>query len=72
MLLQQCGQALERARLYEREQDARRRAEDASLRLDHLQTIVEAGLSAESVDDFLRELLNHLRAASSTPTGPRS
>jgi serine phosphatase RsbU (regulator of sigma subunit)/anti-sigma regulatory factor (Ser/Thr protein kinase) len=61
VLLQQCGQALERARLYEREQDARRRAEDASLRLDHLQTIVEAGLSAESVDDFLRELLTHLR-----------
>jgi len=61
VLLHQCGQALERARLYEREQDERRRAENASLRLDHLQTIVEVGLSAESVDDFLSELLRYLR-----------
>jgi len=61
VLLQQGGQALERAQLYEREQEARKRAEDASRRLDQLQTIVEAGLAAESVDDFLQELLSHLR-----------
>jgi GAF domain-containing protein/anti-sigma regulatory factor (Ser/Thr protein kinase)/PAS domain-containing protein len=61
VLLQQCGQALERAGLYEREQDERRRAEDAIQRLDYLQTIVETGLSADSVDDFLSELLRHLR-----------
>ena len=61
VLLQQCGQALERARLYEREQDARRRAEDASRRLDQLQTIVETGLSAASVDDLLHALLVHVR-----------
>jgi GAF domain-containing protein/anti-sigma regulatory factor (Ser/Thr protein kinase)/PAS domain-containing protein len=61
VLLQQCGQALERARLYEREQEARRHAEDASQRLDQLQTVLEVGLSAESVDDFLRELLRHVR-----------
>ncbi|HEY8108017.1 MAG TPA: GAF domain-containing protein, partial [Gaiellaceae bacterium] len=62
VLLQQCGQALERAGLYEREQAERRRAEDASRRLDHLQKIVETSLSAESVDDFLRDLLKHLRS----------
>ncbi len=61
VLLQQCGQALERARLYEREQEARRAAEEASRRLHQLQTIVETGLSAETVDEFLRELLSHLR-----------
>ena len=33
------------------------RAEDATRRLDQLQTIVEAGLSAQSVDELLRELL---------------
>jgi GAF domain-containing protein/anti-sigma regulatory factor (Ser/Thr protein kinase)/PAS domain-containing protein len=61
VLLQQCGQALERARLYEREQDARRRAEDASRRLYQLQTIVEAGLSAGSVDELLQDLLVRVR-----------
>ncbi len=61
VLLQQCGQALERARLYEREQEARRHAEDASRRLDQLQTIVEASLSAQSVDELLHELLAHVR-----------
>jgi GAF domain-containing protein/anti-sigma regulatory factor (Ser/Thr protein kinase)/PAS domain-containing protein len=61
VLLQQCGQALERARLYEREQDARRRAESATRRLDQLQTIVEASLSAQSVDELLHDLLVHVR-----------
>src|SRR5207249_11944692 len=61
VLLKQCGQALERARLYEREQDARRRAEDARRRLDQLQTIVEASLSAQSVDELLQDLLTHVR-----------
>jgi serine phosphatase RsbU (regulator of sigma subunit)/anti-sigma regulatory factor (Ser/Thr protein kinase) len=61
VLLKQCGQALERARLYEREQDARRRAEDAGRRLDQLQTILEASLTAQSVDEFLHELLTNVR-----------
>jgi GAF domain-containing protein/anti-sigma regulatory factor (Ser/Thr protein kinase) len=62
VLLQQCGQALERARLYEREQDARRRAEDAGRRLDQLQTILEASLTAQSVDELLHELLTNVRS----------
>jgi GAF domain-containing protein/anti-sigma regulatory factor (Ser/Thr protein kinase) len=61
VLLQQCGQALERARLYEREQDARRGAEDASRRLDQLQTILEASLSARSVHELLHDLLAAVR-----------
>jgi anti-sigma regulatory factor (Ser/Thr protein kinase)/putative methionine-R-sulfoxide reductase with GAF domain len=61
VLLQQCGQALERARLYEREQDARRGAEDASRRLDQLQTILEASLSARSVQELLHDLLAAVR-----------
>jgi GAF domain-containing protein/anti-sigma regulatory factor (Ser/Thr protein kinase) len=61
VLLQQCGQALERARLYEREQDARRAAEDAGRRLDQLQTILEASLSAQSVDELLHQLLTNVR-----------
>ena len=61
VLLKQCGQALERARLYEREQDARRRAEDAGRRLDQLQTILEASLTAQSVDEFMHELLTNVR-----------
>ena len=61
VLLQQCGQALERAQLYEREQDARRSAEDASRRLDQLQTILEASLTAQSVDELLHELLASIR-----------
>lgn len=61
VLLQQCGQALERAQLYEREQEARRAAEDASRRLDQLQTILEASLTAQSVDELLRDLLRNVR-----------
>jgi GAF domain-containing protein/anti-sigma regulatory factor (Ser/Thr protein kinase) len=61
VLLQQCGQALDRARLYEREQEARRGAEKATRRLDQLQTILEASLSAQSVDELLNELLVHVR-----------
>lgn len=61
VLLQQCGQALERARLFEREQDARRAAEDASRRLDQLQSILEATLTAQSVDELLHDLLTNIR-----------
>ncbi len=61
VLLQQCGQALERARLFEREQDARRGAEKATRRLDQLQTIVEASLVAQSVDELLNRLLVNVR-----------
>jgi GAF domain-containing protein/anti-sigma regulatory factor (Ser/Thr protein kinase)/PAS domain-containing protein len=61
VLLQQCGQALERARLYEREQEARRSAEEASRRLDQLQTILETSLTARSVDELLHELLAAVR-----------
>ena len=61
VLLKQCGQALERARLYEREQDARRRAEEAGRRLDQLQTILEASLTAQSVDELLHDLLTNVR-----------
>jgi len=61
VLLQQCGQALERARLYEREQEARRAAEDAGRRLNQLQTILEASLTAQSVDEFLHDLLRNVR-----------
>src|SRR5437868_8744372 len=61
VLLQQCGQALERARLYEREQEARRAAEDAARRRDQLQTILEASLTAQSVDEPLHDLLRNAR-----------
>jgi GAF domain-containing protein/anti-sigma regulatory factor (Ser/Thr protein kinase)/PAS domain-containing protein len=61
VVLQQCGQALERAQLYEAEQDARRRAEHAKRRVDQLQTIVEVGLYAQSVDELVGDILMHLR-----------
>jgi GAF domain-containing protein/anti-sigma regulatory factor (Ser/Thr protein kinase)/PAS domain-containing protein len=61
VLLQQCGQALDRAQLYEREQDARLRAEGAKKRVDQLQRIVEVGLFAQSVDELLHELLVQVR-----------
>ena len=57
----QCGQALERAQLYEREQEARKDAEEASRRLDQLQSIVEVGLAARSIDELVNELLSHVR-----------
>jgi len=57
MLSRQCGQAVERAQLYEREQDARRQAEAVSRRLHQLQAIVEVGLAARSVDELLEKLL---------------
>lgn len=57
MISRQCGQAVERAQLYEREQEARREAEAVSKRLSQLQAIVEVGLTARSVDQLLEELL---------------
>ena len=60
VLMRQCGQALERARLFVREQEARRRAEDATKRLNQLQTIAEAGLAARSMEDLVRELLTRV------------
>ena len=60
VLMRQCGQALERARLFLREQEARRRAEAATKRLNQLQTIAEAGLAARSMEDLVRELLTRV------------
>jgi serine phosphatase RsbU (regulator of sigma subunit) len=61
MLARQCGQALERARLYEREKEARENAERISRRLRQLQAIAEIGLAARSVDQLLEELLVQVR-----------
>src|SRR5439155_26666480 len=44
-IAQQAAQALERARLYQAEQEARTRAEALSTRLLHLEAISQAGLS---------------------------
>ncbi len=60
VLLRQCGQALERARLFIREQEARRRAEEATKRLNQLQAIVEAGLSARSMEELVQDLLTRV------------
>jgi PAS domain S-box-containing protein len=54
------AQALERARLYEAEQEARRKAEDANLIVSRLQAVTEAALTHLSLDDLLKELLDRI------------
>ncbi len=62
-LARQCGSALERARLYETERDAREQAEKLATRLRRLQTVVDATFLTGSLDELLRELLSRLREA---------
>ncbi|MEX2203268.1 MAG: GAF domain-containing protein [Actinomycetota bacterium] len=52
----QCGQALERARLYETERRARREAELARERTERLQTVANALASAETQQDVAEVL----------------
>jgi serine phosphatase RsbU (regulator of sigma subunit) len=59
----QAAQAVERARLFEGEQAARREAEEASMTLRALQAIAEIGLTARTIDDLLEPLLVFLRDA---------
>ena len=59
-LARQCAQALERARLYDAEQEARKRAEDANLIVSRLQAVTEAALTHLSLDDLLKELLDRI------------
>jgi len=62
-LARQCAQALERARLFEHEQEARAQAERLAARLRRLQTVVDATFTTGSLDDVLRELVTRLRDA---------
>ncbi|MGZ4397554.1 MAG: GAF domain-containing protein [Gaiellaceae bacterium] len=57
-----CAQALERARLYEQEQQTRVSAEETSERLRQLEAIASIGLAAHTLDELLDELLPFLRA----------
>ncbi|NUO63670.1 MAG: PAS domain S-box protein [Gemmatimonadaceae bacterium] len=56
---QQCGQALERARLYESERQARRVAEDARARAEEARTRAEEANRAKS--EFLAAMSHELR-----------
>lgn len=67
-LARQCAQALERARLYEAEGDAREHAERATNRLRRLQLVVDATLDSGSLDDLLHGLLERLRDAVGSDT----
>jgi PAS domain S-box-containing protein len=57
-----CAQALERARLYEQEQQTRLSAEETSERLRQLEAIASISLAARNLDELLEELLPFLRA----------
>jgi GAF domain-containing protein/anti-sigma regulatory factor (Ser/Thr protein kinase) len=61
--------AIDHARLYEAERDARRAAEHTTEQVRQLQTITEAALAHLSFDDeFLEELLERVRAILNTDT----
>src|SRR5262249_3984867 len=62
-LARQCAQALERARLYEEEQNARGQAERLAGNLRRLQKVIDATFMSGSLDELLRELLVRLRDA---------
>lgn len=67
-LARQCAQALERARLYEEELQAREQAERLSGRLRRLQTVVDATFASGSLDELLENLLTRLRDAVESDT----
>jgi serine phosphatase RsbU (regulator of sigma subunit)/anti-sigma regulatory factor (Ser/Thr protein kinase) len=62
-LARQFALALERARLYEDEREAREQAERLAGRLRRLQTVIDATFLTGSLDELLRELLGRLREA---------
>ncbi len=68
ILARQCAHGLERARLYEEEQQARERAERLAGRLRRLQTVVDATFTGGSLDELLLELLVRLREAVGSDT----
>jgi serine phosphatase RsbU (regulator of sigma subunit)/anti-sigma regulatory factor (Ser/Thr protein kinase) len=65
-LAHQCAQAFERARLFEGEQAARAAAERAQEWLQHIQEILEIGLSHDSLDELLEDLLARVREVMAT------
>jgi serine phosphatase RsbU (regulator of sigma subunit)/anti-sigma regulatory factor (Ser/Thr protein kinase)/PAS domain-containing protein len=67
-LARQCAQALERARLYEEERDAREQAERLAARLRRLQTVIDATFASGTVDELLARLLSRLRDAVGSDT----
>jgi serine phosphatase RsbU (regulator of sigma subunit)/anti-sigma regulatory factor (Ser/Thr protein kinase) len=62
-LAHQCALALERARLYEEQHEAREQAERLAGRLRRLQTVIDATFTGGSLDELLEELLIRLREA---------
>ena len=67
-LARQCAQALERARLYEDELQAREQAERLAGRLRRLQTVVDATFASGSLGELLEQLLTRLRDAVESDT----
>jgi len=67
-IAEECSHALERARLYEAQRDARADALRLARRLRALQSVIDATLESQSLDELLRELLERLREALGTDT----
>src|SRR5262249_19787297 len=67
-IAQECSRALERARLYEAQRDARADALRLARRLRALQSVIDATLESQSLEELQHGLLSRLREALGTDT----